>query len=143
MGKVDPVTRGIEIAVKYFGIQFDVSHNLEKILLMNELWNRNVLIAIKRFQLGQRKTAWNLGFKRQWWVNWGDTRSIVHLKCSYHWYLTFSRHKIFFFFEEGDSMFWNWLAAYGTAHSCPMKWVIVVFNFYCRSSFGHSKYPSY
>jgi hypothetical protein len=25
VGKVDPVTRGIEIAVKYFGIQFDVS----------------------------------------------------------------------------------------------------------------------
>ena len=27
VGKVDPVTRGIEIAVKYFGIQFDVSVN--------------------------------------------------------------------------------------------------------------------
>lgn len=25
VGKVDPVTRGIEIAVNYFGIQFDVS----------------------------------------------------------------------------------------------------------------------
>ena len=28
VGKVDPVTRGIEIAVNYFGIQFDVSNML-------------------------------------------------------------------------------------------------------------------
>ena len=27
VGKVDPITRGIEIAVNYFGIQFDVSKN--------------------------------------------------------------------------------------------------------------------
>ena len=27
VGKVDPITRGIEIAVNYFGIQFDVSRN--------------------------------------------------------------------------------------------------------------------
>ncbi|PVD27318.1 hypothetical protein C0Q70_12474 [Pomacea canaliculata] len=54
VGKVDPVTRGIEIAVKYFGIQFDVkfwsqqiSFLLVGIIIVSSI--RGFLITLTRF----------------------------------------------------------------------------------------------
>ena len=35
VGKVDPVTRGIEIAVNWLGIQFDVSSKFSKIAIVS------------------------------------------------------------------------------------------------------------